>query len=328
MKRREFITGIGSAVAWAVAARAQRADLLPSVTLFSPGSEGDVQFEAARAAFTEALAKLGWTDGRNIRIEHRWGRGDAARMRVLAAEIAGRAPNAILAFGTQVTSLLKQQTATIPIVFVNAADPVSMGFAASFAHPGGNITGFTSVEFSFASKWLGLLRDVVPGLANVMVLYTPDNPNLTGFLRTIEAAAKALQVNFHATSVTTAAELAHDIEAFVAAPAAGMIVLPGGRTTEHRETIVSLASRHHLPAVYPYRYFAETGGLASYGSDDFDVIRRSAGYIDRILKGEKAADLPVQAPTKFELVINLKTARAIGLIIPPTLLALADEVIE
>jgi putative ABC transport system substrate-binding protein len=328
MKRREFIAGLGGAAAWTLAARAQQLSRPPWVALFAPGKEGDVQGSANQRVFAAALEKLGWIDGRNVRIEQRWGGNDEDRIRTISGELAENSPNAILAFGTQVTTNLKRQTTVIPIVFVNTADPVAMGFVESFAHPGGNITGLTSVEFSFAGKWLSILRELAPAITNVMVLYTPDNPNLTGFLRTIEVAAQALHVNIRPTPVSSADELARNIEAFAREPAGGIIVLPGGQTTTHRETIAALAASHRLPAIYPYRYFAEIGGLASYGSDDFDVLRRAAEYVDRILRGEKPSGLPVMQPTKFEFVINLKTAKALGLEIPPTLLAIADEVIE
>jgi putative ABC transport system substrate-binding protein len=327
VKRREFIAGLGGVAAWPLVARAQQGRP-PSVAVFTPGNENDPQAQAARAVFAEALAKAGWTDGRNIHIEPRWGENDDARIRSIAAELASNAPNAILAFGTQITAIMKQHTNIIPIVFVNAADPVALGFAASFARPASNITGFTSLEFSFASKWLTILRDIAPDTANVMVLYTPNNPNLLGFLRTIEAGVNALHLSFRATPVTTAAALATDIEAFAREAAPGIIVLPGGRTNDNREVIIALAARHRVPSVYPYRYYAEDGGLASYGSDDFELMRSAAEYIDRILRGTKPGDLPVQAPIKFEFVINLKTARTLGLTIPPGVLATADQVIE
>jgi putative tryptophan/tyrosine transport system substrate-binding protein len=327
--RREFITLLGgAATAWPIAARAQQMDRLRLVTVFTPGNDGDPQTQKARSVFAEALAKAGWTDGRNIRIEPRWGATDDGRIRSIAAELANNQPDVILAFGTQVTVNLKRQINNIPIVFVNAADPVALGFAASFAQPGGNITGFTSLDFSFASKWLTILRDISPGIQTVMVLFTPDNPNLLGYLRTIETGANALRLNFRATPVTTTTNLESDIEAFAREPSPSVIVLPGGRTSDNRETIIALAARYRLPSVYPYSYFAESGGLASYGSDDFELMRRAAEYVDRILRGAKPGDLPVQAPTKFELVINIKTAKTLGIAIPADVLAIADRVIE
>jgi putative tryptophan/tyrosine transport system substrate-binding protein len=328
MRRREFIAGLGGAAAWPFAARAQQADRFPLVAVMT-GYGSDVEIRANIAAFMEALARLGWTDGRNVRIEiERYGPGDASRIRATAAELAGKAPNVILTVGTESTEILKQRTSIIPIVFVNVADPVAGGLVASFAHPAGNITGFTSMEFSFAGKWLSILRDLAPSIASVMVLYFPENPNWAGYLRTIEAAAKSLQVSIRATPVTVAAEIAPHIEAFAREPAGGMIVVPSGPTIANREIIAALAARYRLPSIYPYKSFANSGGLASYGSDTIDVYRRAAEYVDRILRGAKPGDLPVQAPTKFEFVINLKAAKAIGIAVPDPVLLLADEVIE
>jgi putative ABC transport system substrate-binding protein len=328
MRRREFIAGLGGAAAWPVVAQAQQMDRLPWIAVLTTSGRSDARNQTERAAFVEALAKLGRTDGRDIRIEHLWGDADDGRIRVIAAELAAKGPNVILASGTQVTGILKRQTSVIPIVFVNVADPAASGFVASFARPAGNITGFTSVEFSFAGKWLSILRDLAPGIVNVMVLYFPENANWTGYLRTIEAAAAGLPVSVHAAPMAMPDEIAPQIETFAREPSAGMIVLPGGQTIANRAMIAALAARHGLPAVYPYSYFATSGGLASYGSDTIDIYRRAAGYVDRILHGAKPADLPVQAPTKFEFVINLKAAKAIGLTVPASLQLLADEVIE
>jgi putative ABC transport system substrate-binding protein len=330
VKRREFIAGLGTAAAWPLAARAQQADRLPWVAVLGgTGDVGDVHTRVWYAAFTEAFARLGWTDGRNVRIE-RWdtGANDHSRVRAIAVELAGKAPNVILTIGTESTEILKQQTSIIPIVFVNVSDPVASGFVASFARPGGNITGFTSAEPSFAGKWLSILRDIAPGIVNVMVLYAPANANWTGYLRTIEAAAQALHVTVRPAPLTAADDIGRHIEAFAREPAAGIMVVPSGQTIANREVIVAQAARHRLPAVYPYRFFAESGGLASYGSDTTDLYRGAAQYVDRILRGVKPGDLPVQAPTKFEFIINLKAAKAIGLTIPYPVLTLADEVIE
>jgi len=332
MRRRELIQGLGGAAASSairpLASRAQQMDRPPWIAVLTTSSESDVRNRIERAAFTEALAKLGWIDGRDIRIEHLWGDADDGRIRAVAAELAGKGPNVILASGTQVTEILERQTSVIPILFVNAADPVASGFVASFARPAGNVTGFTSVEFSLAGKWLSILRDLAPGIANVMVLYFPDNANWTSYLRTIEAAAESLPVTVRAAPMAAADEIVPRIESFAREPAAGMIVLPGGQTIANREMIAALAARHRLPAVYPYSYFTASGGLASYGSDTTDIYRRAAGYVDRILYGARPADLPVQAPTKFEFVINLKAAKAIGLMVPVSLQLLADKVIE
>ncbi len=327
MRRREFIAGLGSAATvWPCAARAQ--SRTPMIGMMMTGNESDPQNQEDHAAFAEALAKLGWTDGRNVVIAYRWGGANDGRIREAVAELVGKAPDVIVARGTQTTAILKRQTISIPIVFVNVADPVASGFVASFAHPGGNITGFTSEEFSLAGKWLSLLKDIAPGIADVMVLYSPQNPNWTGYLRMIEAAASAMHVTIRAAPVAAAGEIASNIESFAPGPGAGMIVVPSGLTVVNRETIAALAARHHLPAVYPYRFFAASGGLASYGSETIDLYRRAAQYVDRILRGAKPGDLPVQAPTKFEFVINLKAAKEIGLTVPAPVLLLADEVIE
>jgi putative tryptophan/tyrosine transport system substrate-binding protein len=328
MLRRDFIAGLGTAVAWPLAARAQQSSRTPLIGIITTGNEGDAQFRATEAAFVEALAKLGWTDGRNVTIAYRRGGANDGRLREFAAELVDKTTDVIVVSGTEATAILKQQSSVIPMVFVNVADPVASGFVESFAHPGGNITGFTSLEFSFAGKWLSLLKDIAPGIANVMMLYSPQNPNWIGYLRTIEAAAQALHLTIRAAPVAAADEIARKIEAFASGPGAGMIVVPSGLTIANRETIAALAALHHIPAIYSYRYFAVSGGLASYGSDDIDIYRRAAQYVDRILRGTKPGDLPVQAPTKFEFVINLKAAKAIGLTVPASLQLLADEVIE
>jgi ABC-type uncharacterized transport system substrate-binding protein len=277
-----------------------------------------------QAAFLQELQKLGWTVGRNLQIDSRV--DDYTRLRADAAEMVSKAPDVLVTTGTAVTAIYKQETSTIPIVFVNVADPVASGFAASFARPGGNITGFTSLEYSFAGKWLSILKDIAPSINRVMVLFNPENPNWTGYLPVIEAGAPSLRVDVSAARATHDDEIARAIETFARQPASGMIVLPSG--TSRYELMVAQAVRHRLPAIYPYDYFADGGGLVSYGSDTLDLYRRAAGYVDRILRGTKAADLPVQAPVKFELVINLKTAKAMGIEVPNNVLLLADRVIE
>jgi putative ABC transport system substrate-binding protein len=313
------------AAAWPVAVRAQRPDAVKRIGWLRSGAANDRQIEAVNAAFLQELQKLGWTVGRNLQIDSRVS-AFYMRLRADAAEIVGKAPDVLLTNGTTITAMYKQETSTIPIVFVNVADPVASDFAASFARPGGNITGFTSLEYSFAGKWLSILKNIAPSITRVMVLFNPENPNWTGYLPVIEAGARLLRVDVSAARVAHADEIARAIETFARQPASGMIVLPSG--TSRYELIVAQAARHRLPAIYPYHYFAEGGGLVSYGSDTLDLYRRAAGYVDRILRGEKPADLPVQAPTKFVLVINLKTAKALGLTIPETLLATADEVIQ
>jgi putative ABC transport system substrate-binding protein len=330
MKRREFITVAGSAVAaWPLAGRAQQAERVPRVAMLtSPADELD-GIDAPSKAFAEALTKLGWIAGRTVTIEQRFsGSGDDRVARASAAEAVAAAPDVIVCPGTQVTAILQQQTRTIPIVFVNVADPIESGFVASFAHPGGNITGFTNMEASFAGRWLGLLKDIAPSVSKVLVLCYSDNPNWRRYLPRLEAAAQGLGVSIAPTQVADIGEIARNIEAFAREPGAGMVVLPSGLMVANRDTIPRLAAQHRLPAMYPVKFFAVSGGLVAYGSEYNDPYRRAAQYVDLILRGAKPSDLPVQAPTKFELVINLKTAKALGLTIPPSLLATADEVIE
>ncbi len=325
MRRRDFIAGLGSAAAWPVAVRAQQPQRLRRIGIIVPN---DAEGQADFAAFAEALAKAGWIEGRNIRFERRSGGVDFGRIRPEAADMISTSPDVIVCPGTPNTAIVKQLTSTIPIVFVNVADPVASGFVASFAHPGGNITGFTSLESSFSGKWLSILKEIAPGLRNVMVLYDPHNTNWQGYLRTLEAAAPVLGVSIRAAPAANIGETERHIESFAYQPGAGMMVVPTGLNILNREGIAALAERYRLPAMYPYRYFVTSGGLASYGSETADLYRRAAEYVDFILNGAKPDDLPVQAPTKFELVINVKTAKALGLTIPETLLATADEVIQ
>ena len=329
MRRRDFITLLGSAAAWPLAARAQQPNGVKRIGWLSTTGEQDPQNQAQRRAFHQEFAKLGWTDGQNVRIDYRSTSGeDDSRARTLAMEIVATAPDAILTTGTQFTAILKQQTNTIPIVFVNVADPVVSGLVASFARPGGNITGFTNVESSLIGKWLSILTDIAPGITRVMVLYFPGNRNWIDYLRTIEAAAPSLRVTVSAAPVNHADEIARQIEPFVRERGAGMIVLPSGLMINNREKIAALAAQYRLPAIYSNASFAESGGLVSYGVDSLDLYRRAASYVDRILRGTKPADLPVQAPVKFELVINLTAAKAIGLEVPYNVLLLADRVID
>jgi putative ABC transport system substrate-binding protein len=333
MRRRDFIAGLGSAAAWPVAARAQQGDRMRRIGMLVDGpggSSGDAdQFFADQfAAFASALAQAGWVEGRNLTIDRRFGLSRDSRIRAEVGDLVAKSPDVIVCQGSLITAILKQQTRTIPVVFINVGDPVATGFVASFAHPGGNLTGFTSTEFSIASKWLNLLKDITPGLRNVMMLYDPANPASEPNLQTLEAGAPTLGVQVWPAPSTDFGGIERHIESFVPKPNAGMIVTPGAATVQNAEKIVSLAMRHRLPAMYAGRFWASKGGLASYGTIPNDNIRRAAQYVDRILRGEKPSDLPVQAPTKLELVINLKTARALGLTIPETLLAIADEVIQ
>jgi putative ABC transport system substrate-binding protein len=326
MRRREFIMGLGMAAVlpsavWPMVACAQQTR---KIGLFAGGADG----EAASAAFTEALAKVGWIEGRNIDITRRFDTDDDRRMRTYAAEIIARSPDVIVSTGTQMTAILKQQVGTTPIVFVNVADPVASGFVASFNRPGGNVTGFTSNEFSLAGKWVSILKDIAPDISNVIVLYDPSNSSSEGYLQTLSAASLALKIAIRAAPAADIGAIERHIESFAHEPGAGMIALPDGLTIVNREAIAALAVRYRLPAMYPFKFYASSGGLASYGSDFIDLFRRAAQYVDRILRGENVGDLPVQAPTKFEFVLNLKAAKALGLTIPVTLLATADEVIQ
>jgi putative ABC transport system substrate-binding protein len=327
MRRREFLMLMGSSAAagWPLAVRAQQS--VKRIGLLSPGSENDHELQSVYAAFAQELQKLGWISGRNVRIDQRWDSGDDHRLRVHAQELIANAADVILVTSTRRTTVVKQLTRTIPIVFVNVADPVASGFVASFARPGGNITGFTSVEYSMAGKWLSILKAIAPGTTRVMVLFNPANSNWRGYLPTIDTGARSLGVDVSVARVTGADDIEPAIEAFAREPGGGMIVLPTA-TDPYRELLVALAARHRLPAVYPYDYWTASGGLVSYGSDTRDLNRRAAAYVDRILKGEKPGELPVQAPVKFELVINLRAAMALGLGVSDNLRLLADRVIE
>jgi putative tryptophan/tyrosine transport system substrate-binding protein len=321
MRRREFIAGLGSATTLPLLARAQ-------------GRTKRVAWVGTMAedalVFAQELAALGWVERRDVRVDYKV-ETDDRRLRAVAPDIVRAGPDLIVTVGTQHAEIFKQLTDTIPIVFVNVADPVASGLVVSFAHPGGNVTGFSNHQFSFAGKWLSILKEFVPELADVMVLYEPANINYRGFLATLEETAPSLRVNVRPTPVDVTNDIALSIETFARTSDArmiGMIVIPTALTVGHREAITTLATRHRLPAIYPFRFFATVGGLVSYGSDTDDLMRRTAQYADRILKGTKPSDLPVQAPTKFEFVINLRTAGVLGLTVPSTLLATADEVIE
>ena len=329
MRRREFITLLGGAAAWPLAARAQQDERMRRIGLLTGGPRPDDQDAQANiAAFLEGLQRLGWIDGRNVRIDYRWALGQADAIRKQAAELAALAPDVILSSGTASLVPLMQATPTVPIVFVNVADPVGGGFVDSLARPGGNATGFMQFEYDLSGKWLELLKQIAPNVTRAAVLRDPALPSGIGQFAVIQSVAPSIKVEVRPVSVRDAAEIERAIAAFARSPNSGMIVTSSALTVRHRELIIALAARHKLPAVYYRRYFVATGGLISYGYDTVDQYRRAAGYVDRILKGEKPADLPVQAPTKYELVINLKTAKALGLDVPATVLARADEVIE
>jgi putative ABC transport system substrate-binding protein len=329
MKRRDFITLLGgSAVSWPLAARAQQPERVRRIGVLISPTETDSESQARIAAFKQGLQVLGWITGRNVHIDYRFGAADLDRTRAYAAELIGLAPDVILANSPQVLRALHQLTSTIPIVFALVVDPVGEGFVKSLAQPGGNITGFTSFEYPLSGKWLEVLKEIAPRVGRVMVINHPENVIAVGYLRALESAAPSLGVDLSPIDVRDTGEIERSIDAIARESNAGLIVLPSPLTLVHRDMIVALAARHRLPAIYPFRYFVASGGLMSYGIDTVEVFRRSASYIDRILKGDKPGELPVQQPTKFELVVNLKTAKALGLDVPPTLLARADEVIE
>ena len=329
MRRREFITLLGgAAVACPLPLDAQQADRVRRIGVLLPWAESDAEVQVRVAAFREGFQKLGWTAGRNVRIDYRWAGDNADRLRAYAAELVGMAPDVILAGAQTATSALYRETRTIPIVFAQVGDPIGQGFVASLARPGGNITGFVSLEYAIGVKWLELLKEIAPRVTSVAVIYDPANPSWAGYLREIEAGVPSFGVQLSPSAVRDAAAIAHAIDAFAGEPNGGLIVLPGPVSVAHREQIIALAAKHRLPAVYSFRFYVTSGGLASYGVDTIDLWRRAAGYVDRILNGEKPADLPVQRATKFELVINLKTAKALGLDPSIALLARTDEVIE
>jgi putative ABC transport system substrate-binding protein len=328
-KRREFITLLGGAVAtWPLAARAQQPERRRRIgMLLGPFAESDLESSGALAAFRHSLERLGWKEGHNVRIEYRWGAGDPTRMRAHAKELIGTSPDVLVTDSTPATAALQAVTRTTPIVFLQAGNPVGSGFVTSFARPGGNLTGFTNYVPTMGGKWLELLNEVVPRLVRVAALFNPKTH--TGqYWGVLEAVAQTVNVTFAKAAVAEAAEIEGKVQAMSGDPSGGLLVMPDSFTLSHRETIVASAARHRVPAIYPFRAFSASGGLMSYGMDIISVYRDAAAYVDRILRGEKPGDLPVQAPTRFELVINVKTARALGLEVPPTLLGRADEVIE
>jgi len=325
--RREFITLLGSAAAWPLAARGQQSDRVRRIGVLLPATADDSVFQARIAPFLQRLQQLGWTDDRNVRIDTRWATSNAADIRRHAAELVALAPDVILANGTPAVGPLLQATRTIPIVFASVIDPVGAGFVDSLARPGGNATGFLAFEYGISGKWLELLKQIVPGVTRVAVIRDAATSG-TGQFGAIQSVAPSMGVEVSPVNVREAGEIERDLTAFARASNGGLIVTGSGLAIAHRDLIVTLAARHKLPAVYYTRFFVTGGGLMSYGPDVPDQYRLAAGYVDRILKGEKPADLPVQAPTKYELFINLKTARALGLDLPATVLARADEVIE
>jgi len=329
MRRREFISLLGgAAAAWPLATRAQQPDRVRRIGVLMNLASDDAIGQARIAAFLQGLQQLGWTDGRNVRIETRWGASDADRIRKYAAELVTLAPDVILAAGTPTLGPLLQATRAVPIVFVHVPDPVGAGFVDSLARPGGNATGFTLLEYATSAKWLELLKEIAPRVTRAAVIRDPAITAGIGQWGAIQTAAPSFGVEVSPLNLRDAGEIERDVAAFARSSNAGLIVTASTLAVVHRDLIVTLAARHKLPAVYVARFFVMAGGLISYGPDFLDEHRRAAGYVDRILKGEKPADLPVQAPTKYELVINLKTAKSLGLDVPATVLARADEVIE
>jgi putative tryptophan/tyrosine transport system substrate-binding protein len=327
MRRREFISLLGGvAAAWPLAARAQQSERMRRIGVLMNTVSDDAEGQARLAAFHQGLQQLGWTVGHNVRIDYRWGGDDAERIRRGAAELVALGSDVILASGTPSVAALRQATDRIPVVFAQVGDPVGAGFVESLGRPAGNITGFAAQEFGVSPKWLELLKEVAPGVTRVAVLR--DLTVGIAYLAAIQAVAPALGVELTPIGIRDAGEVERAVTAFARGSTDGMIVTPSTLHLANRELIATVAARHRLPAVYGFRYHVTVGGLLSYGPNSVDLFRRAAGYVDRILKGEKPADLPVQAPTKYELVINLKTAKALGLTVPPSLLARADEVIE
>jgi putative ABC transport system substrate-binding protein len=329
MQRRDFIKVIaGSAVGWPLAARAQQPDRMRRIGVLMSLAADDQEGQARLAAFVQGLRDLGLTEGRDVRIDIRWGVGNADDARKYAAELVALAPDIILASGGTVVGALLQATRTVPIVFTQTADPVGGGLVASLSRPGGNATGFTSTDYGMSGKWLELLKEIAPRVTRAAVLRDPAIPQGIGQFGAIQSAAPSLGLEVSPVNVRDASDIERDVTAFAHGSNGGLIVTGSGIAIVHRDLIVALAARYKLPAIYPQRIFVTAGGLISYGPDPINPHRRAAGYVDRILRGEKPADLPVQAPTKYETVINLKTAKALGLIFPPALLGRADEVIE
>jgi len=328
MRRRKFITLLGGAAAWALAARAQQADRMRRIGVLLPAPAGDPDYPPWLGAFVQTLQELGWIDGRNVRIDIRWATVNPAEIRKQAAELAALAPDVIVAPGTSTVRPLLQATRTVPIVFPIIADPVSGGLVDSLARPGGNATGFMLFEYSISGKWLELLKQIAPGVKRVAVLGDPDTSTGPAQFGVIQAVAPLLRVEVRSFTKRDPSEIERAVTAFGRAPNGGLIVTAGGPALVHRDLIISLAARHKLPAMYFDRAFVVAGGLVSYGPDRIDMFRRAASYVDRILKGEKPANMPVQAPTKYQLVINLKSAKALDLEVPLHLQQLADEVIE
>jgi putative ABC transport system substrate-binding protein len=329
MKRREFIAGLGSAAAWPVAVRAQQAgDRVRRIGVLMWGDETDPVLKTFISAFVQALADLGWNEGRNVRMDLRWHGDDSDRIGTLAHSLVGLNPDIILTGATPATAAVQRETRTIPIVFASVADPTASGIVARLDRPSGNVTGFVAWEASLGGKWLELLSDITPGLKRTAVMFNPDTAPVSTLLPSFETAARSLKVVPITAPVHNDVEIETAIIALGREPGGGLVVMPDVFTIAHRASIISAATRNNVPAVYRFSFFAKDGGLLSYGPDTADIFRRAASYVDRILRGAKPAELPVQLPTKFEMVVNLKTAKALGLTVPQSILLRADEVIE
>jgi putative ABC transport system substrate-binding protein len=329
MNRRKFIAGLGgAAAAWPLAARAQQGNRVRRIGVLLAGDENDPQPKSNVAAFTQALAGLGWTNGRNVRMDLRWAGGDTNRMRALAQELVGLQPDIIVTFGNVATVALQRETRTIPIVFANVGDPVASGIVARLNQPGGNITGFGTNEATLGGKWLELLSEIAPGLKRTAIMFNPDPGLVPIFMPSLETAARLLKIVPTIAPVHSDTEIETAIMALGREPGGGLVVMPDVFLALHRAPIISAAARNNVPAVYGAPRLVRDGGLLSYGHDQVDLFRRAASYVDRILRGEKPGDLPVQFPTKFEMVVNRRTATALGLAIPPSIMLRATEVVE
>jgi putative ABC transport system substrate-binding protein len=325
MRRREFITLVGTAVAWPVVARGQQSEQMRRIGVLMLFAKDNPETQARITAFLQGLQKLGWIEGRNLQIEYRWGSGDPQKA---ATELVGLSPDVIFANSTPAVAALQQATRSVPIVFAQVADPVSAGFVASLAKPGGNITGFAAIDYTVGAKWVELLKEIAPYVTHVGVIRDPTTTGSIAQLAAIQSAAGMFGLEVSPLGGRDARDIEQTVTEFAGGSNRGLIATGTPLSTSNSDLIISLAARHRLPAVYPYRLWAADGGLISYGPDPVDQNRQAAGYVDRILKGEKPADLPVQSPTKHELVINLKAAKAIGLTVPPSLLSRVDEIIE
>jgi ABC-type uncharacterized transport system substrate-binding protein len=325
--RREFITLLGAAAGWPLAARAQQPDRMRRIGVLTVTRETDPETPLRATAFRQALGKLGWSEGRNVVIDFRFGRGDLNGIRAQAKELTDLTPDVIVAESTPAAVALRHDTAAAPIVFLQVANPIGSGLVASLAHPGANLTGFTNFEPTMGGKWLELLKEIAPAVTRAVAIFNPETHS-GQYWQSMESAASSLVVQFSRAPARDAAGIESAVASLAHEPNGGVLVMPDAFTLAHREVIVTLTARHHLPAIYPFRAFTDSGGLLSYGIDQVEIYRQAASYVDRILKGEKPADLPVQAPTKFELIINLKTAKVLSLDVPWILQQRADEVIE